>query len=183
MSVDGLRSLLPPPDRPSPVDWDWEAYEGRLGTELPADYKAFVETYGAGSINEHLWVYHPSPEKRLDMIEQLEFERRKRRHLVGPGESPNIGPYSLWQYPLWPDPGGVIPWGRTAGAWTFNWVTAERHPSDWSVYVQSHDFYWEQFGLSMTEYLEAALGRTIDSALAAPGTLSMPIRWVPETPT
>ncbi|MGW1886121.1 SMI1/KNR4 family protein [Streptomyces sp. NPDC001970] len=40
---------------------DSAAVERQLGTRLPADYKPFLETYGAGGINGVVHVLRPDP--------------------------------------------------------------------------------------------------------------------------
>ena len=57
-----LRTLMPPPIPPvEPARAeDLDETERRLGVCLPADYRAFVELFGSGSIGGFLHIANPS---------------------------------------------------------------------------------------------------------------------------
>ncbi|WP_433043006.1 SMI1/KNR4 family protein [Dactylosporangium sp. CS-033363] len=55
---DRLLSLATPPERVEPFRL-WAEVEGRLGTRLPLDYKWLVDSYGAGSFDDFLYVLVP----------------------------------------------------------------------------------------------------------------------------
>ena len=40
-------------------DGSWETVEGTLGFRLPADFKAIVSTYGAGTFGEFIHLLNP----------------------------------------------------------------------------------------------------------------------------
>src|SRR5215216_143821 len=59
--LERLRELLPPPADPvEPGRPDgWAAVEATLGTRLPADFKAFTERYGSGTVDDFLYLFNP----------------------------------------------------------------------------------------------------------------------------
>ena len=60
----GLMKMLPPPDSPAYPNPDWARVENDHGIRLPADYKAFIERFGAGCIDDFLWVIDPFSSSR-----------------------------------------------------------------------------------------------------------------------
>jgi len=56
--LDDLVSLVSPPDSIRIVV-DWDAVEADLGTRLPKDYKAVIDTYGPGTFDDFLSVFQP----------------------------------------------------------------------------------------------------------------------------
>src|SRR4051812_47028067 len=60
MSLAALKKRLPIPAKPEATpDAGWEIVEGVMGQALPADYKSFIDEYGAGSLGDFLWVLSP----------------------------------------------------------------------------------------------------------------------------
>ena len=81
--------------------------EAVIKTELPPDYKVFINTYGTGSIDSFLWVLNPfSSNKHLNLLDQL---------------STTLDAFRVFQkdsgvelaYPLYPLKGGLIPWAAS----------------------------------------------------------------------
>ena len=56
-AVEQLTHVLPLAVSGRSKDWDLVARQ--LGTELPDDYKQFIELFGGGYLDEHLWVLEP----------------------------------------------------------------------------------------------------------------------------
>ncbi len=80
---------------------DWDAAEAVLGVDLPADYKALAEHYGAGTVRD-LSIYvpgHPSP--YADLLRLVEVKRNVLRLI----ESGIEQPYA---------PEQLLPWATTA---------------------------------------------------------------------
>jgi hypothetical protein len=156
MSIEQVTAVLTPP--PSPVETprhaeDWAAAEADLGTPLPADYKAFIEQYGTGVVDDFLWVFNPfsanehanlasEARGRLDALRSLrdEFEVDIRHE-------------------LFPAVGGLLPFGATANGDVLFWETAGE-PRNWTVIVSdARAPEYEHFRSNMTDFLHDILSR------------------------
>ena len=110
--LDELTSRVPPPDEPPPpVDWD--AARAALGAELPADYRALVERYGAGAIAGLRLLVPGHPNRHVDLLRQVEPQRWALRRLMEQGIEQ---PY---------DPDALLPWGIDEGGNVVWWLTEE----------------------------------------------------------
>ena len=126
--LDELTSRVPPPDEsPPPVDWD--AARAALGAELPADYRALVERYGAGAIAGLRLLVPGHPNRHVDLLRQVEPQRWALRRLIEQGIEQ---PY---------DPDALLPWGiDEGGAVAFlTAILAGRETSDFLV-IEGDDF-------------------------------------------
>jgi uncharacterized protein (TIGR02996 family) len=112
--LDELRSVLPPPRRSYQAVGDWAAVEAALGTRLPADYKVFIAVYGSGVINGCLEIYSP-----------LGREADIRRWWANwAAVYHSIAEYVEVPYPIFPQPGGLLPFATLGDVDTLNWLTA-----------------------------------------------------------
>jgi len=61
MSIEELRTVLPPPATPHATGTpeEWAAIEARIGFTLPTDYKDYIATYGYGRIGGFLVPLNP----------------------------------------------------------------------------------------------------------------------------
>ncbi|MDP9481956.1 MAG: SMI1/KNR4 family protein, partial [Chloroflexota bacterium] len=125
-----LRRVMPPPTEPRnlPPPDGWPEIERELGLRLPADYQAFVEVYGSGSVGAFLNVLTPfsdNPNLRLAdaAASQLEVYRQIRE-------------FERLQFALHPEPGGLFPWGFTDNGDVMFWIMdSPADPSHWSIAV------------------------------------------------
>jgi hypothetical protein len=122
-----LARLLGPPPAGARHAVDWEAAERLLGTRLPADYKRFVDVYGAGVLAD-IAVCAPGSPGEFDLGRLL-----RRKHLESQGAPP--GPFYP---PVHPDPAGLISWGETPDGWTCGWVPSGPDPDEWGVVIAGH---------------------------------------------
>jgi hypothetical protein len=114
------------------VDWEEAAAEMRVPS-FPSDYQGFVFAFGAGSIEESLYVSIPRP----GAVDAPLTVRRLPQHLLRPGAM------SAWQ-----EPGAaseyelrdMIVWGQTNSADTLCWLASGPDPDRWPVAV------WERQG-------------------------------------
>lgn len=156
MSIEQLSAVLTPP--PSPVETprhaeDWAAAEAELGTPLPADYKAFVERYGTGAVDDFLWVFNP-------------FSANEHVNLVSGGRTRLDGLRSLRDefdveigHELFPAAGGLLPFGATDNGDVLFWEAAGE-PETWTVIVRdARAPEYERFGSNMTGFLHDILSR------------------------
>jgi hypothetical protein len=58
-ALDIVKALVPIPDQPFANKGDWAEAEAALNTELPADYKDLVDTYGTGTFDDLIRLHSP----------------------------------------------------------------------------------------------------------------------------
>jgi len=141
-----LRELIGPVP-PGVRKVDWAQVQARLGCGLPADYRAFADTYGPGAFGD-LLIAAPGAGGEVDMFALLERKSAQVRGLAR----------HEWDIPIYPEPGGVISWGETAGGYTCGWAPAGADPDDWSIVViapgTALNSYTFQPGLSFSALLK-----------------------------
>jgi SMI1 / KNR4 family (SUKH-1) len=126
--LERLRLLLPPPTNPverARPD-GWAKVEAALGTRLPDDFKAFTELYGSGKVDDFLYLFNPFA---AGQDGNLLFE--KDRVLAAYTQTRAKFPQRL-PLPPFPEPGGMLPLGRTDNGDELYWV-ALGDPGDWPV--------------------------------------------------
>lgn len=152
-----LKQIMPPPTHLMHAIADWTKVEAELRSHLPSDYKAFVEVYGPGAVDEFLWVYHMAP-----TYPNLLLTREAPADLVGLRDLREAGVKYIW-YPLFPEEGGLFPWGRTFDGDSLFWRTESDNPDQWSVVVkESRGPEWDEYPGTMTEFLAAVLTKRYD---------------------
>lgn len=137
--------------------FDWTQIEQDLALELPEDYRLLAETLPPGWFRRFV---RPSRPVNLPGGTQrllAEAEGRKLNALwewraTGRGQVP---------YPLYPEPGGLLPWGRVRNYGCAFWLTGDSDPVEWPVIVASNSFsHWERYDGTMCEFLiEVATAR------------------------
>lgn len=138
---------------------DWVEVHAGLGTELPVDYRVLSDNYLHLAIAGFMGVLHPD---RSDtgyglqefVDETLGFLRDRRA--IMPERMP---------YPLFPEPGGLLPWEVTDNNDFFFWLTSGE-PDRWRVVVTDQTEWWEFEG-GMQKFLVGLLR----------GDLVCPVFW------
>jgi len=145
MSIQALLKVVPPPAEPfEAFAGPWDAIEAGLGTALPQDYKDFVRLYGSGYFMEFLGVSVPSTKNP-----NVRFEAQ-----VGL----TCQTFADWDdeelpYPMWPAPGGLIPFGGTDNGDFLFWL-AQGTPDDWRVVVWDRGMQeFEVLNCGLTDFL------------------------------
>jgi hypothetical protein len=161
MSLDRLRSLAPPPDEPlEPGDpKGWEHVEDELGTALPADFKRFTELYGSGKFDDFLYLFNPfSADPAGNLV------AAKDTMLADYAETRSKFPDRL-PLPPFPEPGGLLPLGRSDNGNELYWLT-EGAPDGWGVVAfagRSTDH--EVHEHPVTRFLELLLSGELDTSV------------------
>jgi hypothetical protein len=172
MSIENLIRAVPPPERPGdPFPGPWREIEAKLGTALPSDYKAFVARYGLGHFLEHVWIWTP---KAYDPDLRLELEAPKILKLFRDDEE--------FCFPLWPGPGGLLPFGFTIDGDYLTWKTGGP-PDAWCVtvldrgtgYNEVHDH-----DLDLTDFLAGVAMNEIEPPLFGYGFSEAERVFIPE---
>jgi hypothetical protein len=137
---------------------DWSSVEQEIGTALPPDYKAFVETYGGGTIDHFLSVLTPiGPTKWANLVWRAHatedpMDLASPRAMHAPFE-----PY--------PAPGGLLAFAQTDNGDVLYWKTVGG-PENWTVVVfppRAPEYL--EFDGSMTEFLEALFTGRVSSEI------------------
>lgn len=123
-----LTQRLPAPThRPAPPDW--AAVTARLGTALPAGYRRFCERWGRVRINDDLNVEAPADDERSGLVGFVRSHSAIHRDLR---DDLGAGPA------LWPEPGGLLPWGWLDDGTTVLWSPVGE-PDMWTVVLRRDD--------------------------------------------
>lgn len=143
MTIETLIKVVPPPAAPfEAFSGSWEPIEAELGTVLPQDYKDFVQLYGQGSFMEFLGIHVPrswSPYLRLVSEVRVICDV-----FVNDEDLP---------YLLWPNPGGLLPFGKTDFGDYLFWLPCDP-PEDWRVVVWGRGLQqFEAFDCDLTDFL------------------------------
>jgi hypothetical protein len=163
MDIDELYAALPRPQEPreSGRDEDWLRAAEQIGTRPPVDYVYYINSYGSGRINGFLWVFNPfSKDPNLNLVTQmmsiLGAFRESRE------QSPEDCPY-----PLYFEPGGILPWGASDDGDYYFWLT-KGSPDKWPVVTVPRHADTESFDMPMSLFIARALRGQLSSG-AIPG--------------
>jgi hypothetical protein len=95
----------------------WAEVEAALGTGLPSDFKSFTELYGSGKVDDFLYLFNPftaGQDGNLLAEKDRVLESYRQTRARFPERLP---------LPAFPNPGGVLPLGRTDNGDELYWVT------------------------------------------------------------
>ncbi|MGV9269544.1 hypothetical protein ACWDRR_33360 [Kitasatospora sp. NPDC003701] len=154
-----LIGMMPPHDGSGDVV-DWDSVEEALGASLPSDFRDFVAVYGAGSIDDQVEIasLEAGESDRVD-IPTMTLRASSERWIEETGSD----------YPLWPEPGSLIGWGRLKSyGQTYGflyWRSAGPDPDRWPVVV------WKRGGEGFVEHpygMAEFLVRTLQEAGSLP---------------
>jgi SMI1-KNR4 cell-wall len=164
LDLDRLRRLAPPPDTPIETGHParWPAVEAAIGTTLPADYKVFIATYGTGMFDDFLYVFNPfAGDADVNLLRQREVVLGAHAWLRE--RVPEAAPL-----PAFPEPGGLLPLGRTQNGDQLYWLT-EGEPDRWPIVAfASRSSEPERHELTLVPFLARLLGGTLGSGVFPP---------------
>jgi len=155
-------------------EYDWPAVEGSLGgLSLPRDYKAFVETFPPHWIRERIRVTRPGDvdHPKTDYLGFYAQHLEELRHKGCP-------------YPVFPEPAGVLPWGRGANRELYFWRTDGDDPDAWTVvWCDADGQEWRTFPGTMCEFLSAVVTGEVEVPAPPPEVPALrPARWGEKMP-
>ena len=159
--LERLRELLPPPADPvEPGRPDgWAEVEATLGTGLPDDFKAFTELYGSGKVDDFLYLFNP-----FAAGEDGNLLAEKDRVLAAYARTRAGFPERL-RLPPFPEPGGVLPLGRTDNGDELYWIT-EGEPDAWPVALfGSRESKHERYEGGVASFLTACAEGRLETAI------------------
>jgi hypothetical protein len=133
MNIQNLINLVGTPGEPVETGYadGWLAIEQRLGSQLPDDYKDYINTYGTGLLYNFIRIHNVfSSEDCCNLEEMLSLMLHLRNYN---NRNRTLGIDVL--YTVFPETGGVLPVGNTVnGDWIF-WRT-QGSPNNWTIIVQ-----------------------------------------------
>lgn len=166
-----LESLIGPPTMTPPAV-DWNALERLTGLVFPEDYKALAGRYGMLEINAFLDVHHvgmpaDTPTMLRQCQETLDGLRELQENLGfiyvedDSGREVEAAPY-----PIYPEPGGLFPWGATQNGDSLLWLT-HADPGRWTIVVTGGGTWWE-FDGGILDFLVGLLSGTLRCPILPP---------------
>ena len=157
-AVEELTHLSPRPVVGQPKDWARDTQQ--LQTELPTDYKEFIETRGGGHVDSYLYVLEPdcandsynlvdSVEERAEALDYLWSSSEEK-----PGELDEAG-------------ARLIPWASTDNGEFLHWLARPgQDPDDWTVMVnEARGEWWEHFDMGFARFLLSSLIGDVSSEI------------------
>ena len=122
-----LAELMPPPDSPVRAYGDWKRFVSVNGFAPPDDYRMLIREYGAGTFGDWLRLIEPfSPAGSFMDKVQVKCDKLRRSRQTSPQSDPG--------WPIWPEPGGLLPWAVTLTGEFVGWRTVGR-PDTWTTLV------------------------------------------------
>jgi hypothetical protein len=156
-------------------EYDWPAIESSLGgLSLPRDYRAFVETFPPGVVDDRIRVIRPgdvhSPRTEYLGYYAYRMNDMRQRRAGGHGRYP---------YTIFPEPGGVLPWGEGANGELYFSLTGASDADAWTVVWPDRDEReWRAFPGSMCEFLIGVVTGKVDVPAFPPEPAGFrPARW------
>jgi hypothetical protein len=125
--LETLTVLVPPPEAPHLGNGTWENLFRELGTRLPAEYVTLMNRYGGGCWSNWLRFVTPLHAGRHGFVDNVEETLSGYRSLRS--QFPEYCPL-----PVWPEPGGFLPFANSIDGDDLGWLT-EGEPDSWPLIV------------------------------------------------
>lgn len=146
---------------------DWASIENSLGLTLPGDYKRLVEVFPDGRFQGFLRLIRPGDHKE-DETQFLGYYR----HRLDDMRRWREGEPTRFPWPLYPEPGGLLPWGVSIRGDIFFLITDDADPDSWSVVFAANDFSrWKQASYSVCGLLIELVTGQFDGGGVIPSAL------------
>lgn len=130
---------------------DWDAVQVEYGVDFPADYKEFVARFGAGSLEEGIYVSVPrigQPAAALT-VGRLPADALHEGGMLTWRDSSRSDRPSLQD---------MLVWGETSGADVLCWVTDGPDPDAWPIAVWARQGGgWDLYDCGMVGFLVKVL--------------------------
>lgn len=168
-----LREILPVPESPLNADpAALEAVQGALGSSFPQDWLEYSRIYGSGFVRisgvESWAIYSAFQPSYPDIVTEF--------HQVWSADRESQEEQAL-PPGLFPEPGGLLPFGSGDGGSNLTWVT-KGTPDEWTVAVMYgyNERSMKFLDMGFTEFLCKLLKRQLQSELP-----HWPSEWNPAT--
>jgi hypothetical protein len=161
VAIDSLLNVLKVPGngRVAHTSDEWSRVENELGTKLPGDYKQFINRFGTCRLCDFIWVFDPfSKNQHLNLHTQVQRILEGMQVLQQKFEEER-------QYPLYPQRGGLLPWGTTDNGDNLFWLTSGS-PEEWAIILnESRSPFYEQYTGDMSHFLLLAVTGQLTSSI------------------
>jgi hypothetical protein len=156
--LDRLRAEAPPPATPFGGAVDWRRFRSENGFDPPADYQALLDLYGTGALNARLGTlrFEQASHPKRSLLAATRWARDNLRGLqrAHPGTTP--------PWPIFPEPGGFLPFAANDTSWTVGWLT-NGVPNGWTTAIDGgRDGWWAAMPYGAVElaarWVEGGLG-------------------------
>jgi hypothetical protein len=122
-------------------DSDIATVETEQRITFPNDFKAFVQDFGSGVIDDFIYIWNP-----FSAVQGLNWETEMRRTLDA---------FREWR--LYPSAGGLLPCGHTGNSDVILWDTHHNNPDDWTIAVYGGEPSLWHFPDNITVFLHNCL--------------------------
>jgi hypothetical protein len=157
-AVEQLTRLLPRPVAGRPKNW--ASVTRQLGTELPTDYKEFIDIFGGGSVDGYLWVLEPDcANPGYDLLDSVTERAEALEYLWSSSEEK---PARLTEAGA-----RLIAWASTDNGEFAYWLARPgQHPDDWTVMInEARGECWEHFDMGFARFLRSTLTGVVTSEI------------------
>ncbi len=157
--IEEIQGVVQPPEFPinsGSLGW-FTDIETELSLELPLDYKELTVTYGEGTWQGFWYLLNPFTDNPyLNLLTQASREGDSGKDALS-AERNLRKTEDAYPHRIWPEPGGIFPWGITDNGGRFFWLTSG-NPDSWpTVYYPSRDPEFTRYELSTSEIVFGAL--------------------------
>jgi hypothetical protein len=144
-SIDRLASLMPPPTEPTYPGSraEWESLQKKLGLQFPEDYYSLLNAYGSGRFLAGEFKVANPFDPGDSAFADVELRTLRDRRDNAASEVP---------YPLFPEPGGLYPFGIDGNGNTFLWLTQGKSET-WPIACFNSEDYSELVKHRLPEFL------------------------------
>jgi hypothetical protein len=186
MTLENLQKVLPVPRKPKDTGSPeaWAAVETALGFTYPADFKAYIATYGSGTIGGAInilnpisvdWSAAPScstlPRPLATLVETLNpFGSPREQWLYAFASTAAVcNSYQSLALPgndtnmpirLWPELPGLVPWAQGDAGQALLWWT-DGLPANWVIVLADPTEGLLSYPMEMTSLLAGWLTSTV----------------------
>ncbi|WP_329065623.1 SMI1/KNR4 family protein [Amycolatopsis sp. NBC_01480] len=113
----------------------WDVVEREIGITLPDDYKEMMSIFPSGFFRNAVSFNNPIDE-RTDFEKFVREDVRNTIEVIGDRDLDYL---EDTDYRLFPEPGGLLPWGNDMQGGMFCWLTKPDDPNQWPVAYYSQD--------------------------------------------
>ncbi|MCP2258188.1 hypothetical protein LX15_001882 [Streptoalloteichus tenebrarius] len=141
---------------------DWLTVEHGLGTLLPTDYKELFSRFPSGVFRNSVRMH--SPVEDDDWWQRFKANVDEVLEVIGDEDLEYLEGVD---YRLFPEPGGLLPWGDDLQGGMFFWLTQSANPDEWPIayYSQGSDEWREHSGPMTKVILEVLTNEGDDNIM------------------